>query len=120
MTIGGIACAAPLENLASEDIERVHYYAVFPNMLLSLHPDYVMYHTLQPIAPDRTRVICEWLFAPSAMAHDNFDPSPAVEFWDMTNRQDWHVCEISQSRCQIPRLYAGSVSRLAGRAVGRV
>ena len=20
----------------------------------------------------------------------------AIEFWDMTNRQDWHICEQSQ------------------------
>jgi len=25
-----------------------------------------------------------------------FDPSDAVEFWDLTNRQDWHVCELQQ------------------------
>ncbi len=30
---------------------RVYYYAIFPNMLLSLHPDYMMVHTLWPVAP---------------------------------------------------------------------
>ncbi|MDQ2965607.1 MAG: hypothetical protein M3R57_07140, partial [Chloroflexota bacterium] len=25
-----------------------------------------------------------------------FDPSEAVGFWDLTNRQDWHVCELQQ------------------------
>ena len=29
------------------------------------------------------------------VCHD-FHPDDAVEFWDMTNRQDWHVCELSQ------------------------
>jgi hypothetical protein len=23
-----------------------------------------------------------------------FDPEDAVEFWDMVNKQDWHVCEL--------------------------
>ena len=27
---------------------------------------------------------------------DGFDASRAVEFWDETNRQDWHVSELSQ------------------------
>ena len=26
----------------------------------------------------------------------DFDPSDAVEFWDMVNRQDWQVCELTQ------------------------
>ncbi len=25
-----------------------------------------------------------------------FDPSDAIAFWDLTNRQDWHVCELQQ------------------------
>jgi len=30
------------------------------------------------------------------MAKPDFDPTDAVEFWDMTNRQDWHVRELQQ------------------------
>jgi Rieske 2Fe-2S family protein len=96
MTLDGAACAAPLSGVTGENLNRVYYYTLFPNMLLSLHPDYVMFHTLWPQAPDRTHIICEWLFEPAAMAQAAFDPMPAVEFWDMTNRQDWHVCEITQ------------------------
>jgi glycine betaine catabolism A len=86
-----------LPGLSREDVRRVYYYAIFPNMLLSLHPDYMMVHTLWPVASDRTINICEWHFHPDALAAPSFDPSDAVDFWDMTNRQDWHVCELSQS-----------------------
>jgi Rieske 2Fe-2S family protein len=83
-------------------------------MLLSLHPDYVMYHTLQPISPFETRVTCNWLFHPDASAQPGFNPNDAIEFWDMTNRQDWHVCEISQlgvrSRAYGPSPYAPNES----------
>ncbi len=96
MTLDGAVCAAPLDKLAGEDLNRVYYYMLFPNLLLSLHPDYVMFHTLWPQSPGRTHIICEWLFDPAVMARPDFDPSPAVEFWDMTNREDWHVCEITQ------------------------
>ncbi|MEM8531850.1 MAG: aromatic ring-hydroxylating dioxygenase subunit alpha [Chloroflexota bacterium] len=92
------------------DLNRVYYYSIFPTMLLSLHPDYVMVHTLWPDAPDRTRIVCEWLFAADEVAKPHFDPSDAVAFWDMTNRQDWHVCELSQegvtSRAYTPGPYA--------------
>ena len=66
-------------------------------MLLSLHPDYMMVHTLWPLAPDRTINICEWHFHPRELARPGFDASDVIEFWDITNRQDWHVCELSQA-----------------------
>jgi Rieske 2Fe-2S family protein len=63
---------------------RVTYVGLFPNLLVSAHPDYVLTHRLVPLAPDRTLVECEWLFA-----DPDTDPAYAVEFWDRTNRQDW-------------------------------
>jgi hypothetical protein len=30
------------------------------------------------------------------IASPGFDASAAVAFWDLTNRQDWHVCELQQ------------------------
>ena len=69
---------------------------VLPNLLLSLHPDYVMTHTLWPRAVDRTEIVCEWHFHPDAHRRPDFSPDDAVAFWDMTNRQDWHVCEQMQ------------------------
>jgi Rieske 2Fe-2S family protein len=99
-----------LPGLSPEEIRRVYYYAIFPNMLLSLHPDYMMVHTLWPIAPDRTVNICEWHFHPTSVAQPGFNASDAIDFWDMTNRQDWHVCELSQagisSRAYTPGPYS--------------
>jgi Rieske 2Fe-2S family protein len=64
---------------------------------LSLHPDYMMTHTIWPLAPDQTRIICEWHFQPDEVARPDFNVDDVVSFWDMTNRQDWHVCELSQA-----------------------
>ncbi|HEX5688431.1 MAG TPA: aromatic ring-hydroxylating dioxygenase subunit alpha, partial [Roseiflexaceae bacterium] len=96
LTVGGHTGRPPLGEVRGADLRRVYYYSIFPNMLLSLHPDYAMAHTLWPLAPGRTRIVCEWYFDPATLAQPIFDPSDAVEFWDMTNRQDWHVCELSQ------------------------
>jgi Rieske 2Fe-2S family protein len=86
-----------LPALTSDERSKVYYYAIFPNLLLSLHPDYVMTHTLWPRAVDRTDVICEWHFHPAEMARPGFDAADAVEFWDITNRQDWAISELSQA-----------------------
>jgi Rieske 2Fe-2S family protein len=69
---------------------------MFTNLLLSLHPDYVLSHRLEPIAPDRTRIECNLLWPPEVVGAEGFDPSYALDFWDITNRQDWHACESVQ------------------------
>jgi Rieske 2Fe-2S family protein len=86
----------PLAGIGAENERRVYYIVVWPNMLLSLHPDYVMAHQVWPLDAERSRVVCEWLFEPATMARPDFDPSDAVDFWDLTNRQDWVVCERQQ------------------------
>jgi glycine betaine catabolism A len=95
-----------------DDVRRRHvfYYAVYPNLLLSLHPDYVMAHTLWPRAVDSTRVVCEWHFHPDEMAKPGFIADDAVEFWDTTNREDWAISELAQkgisSRAFVPGPYS--------------
>jgi Rieske 2Fe-2S family protein len=101
LTMSGKACARPVGEIRGEDHHRVFYYSIFPNMLLSMHPDYVMLHQLWPQSPDRTLIQCDWFFHPEAAGGVSasgygYDPEDAVAFWDMTNKQDWHVCELSQ------------------------
>ncbi|HTD88504.1 MAG TPA: aromatic ring-hydroxylating dioxygenase subunit alpha [Candidatus Binatia bacterium] len=96
LTMSGNACALPVGNFKAEEHHRVFYYSMFPNMLLSMHPDYVMVHQIWPQSPERSLIFCDWLFHPTAFDHPGFHPEDAIEFWDMTNRQDWHVCELSQ------------------------
>ena len=73
------------------------YLVLFPNVLLSLHPDYVMTHILTPLGPDRTAGRnARWAFAPEDSARLAFDPAYAIDFWDITNRQDWAACESVQ------------------------
>ena len=81
---------------ADQGRRQVFYYGLFPNFLISPHPDYVLTHRLEPLGPDRTGIECQWLFPPEAFEQPDFDPSYAVEFWDLTNRQDWHACESVQ------------------------
>ena len=97
---------------------HVYYYAIYPNLLLALHPDYMLIHTLWPRAVDRTEIVCEWYFHPSELAKPGFDGSDAVAFWDRTNREDWHIVEQSQlgiqSRAYTPGPYSRREELLAG------
>jgi glycine betaine catabolism A len=117
LTMSGNACALGIEHdhereheHEKESTQRVFYYSIFPNMLLSMHPEYVMVHQLWPQSPERTLIVCDWLFHPDAFKRKDFKPEDAIEFWDMTNKQDWHVCELSQqgiaSRAYAPGPYS--------------
>ena len=94
----------PIEGV---DLRSILYFLIFPNTLISLHPDYVMLHTLWPKAPDRTEVVCEWFFEPETIARPGFDPGDAVRFWDQVNREDWHVCALTQRGMRSRRFTAG-------------
>ncbi|MEP6698826.1 MAG: aromatic ring-hydroxylating dioxygenase subunit alpha [Verrucomicrobiota bacterium] len=96
LTMSGKACALPIGDIKGDDHARVFYYSIFPNMLLSMHPDYVMVHQVWPQSPERTLIFCDWFFHTKAFDRADFRPNDAIEFWDITNRQDWHVCELSQ------------------------
>ncbi len=96
LTMSGNACALPVGDIKAEDHARIFYYSIFPNMLLSMHPEYVMLHQLWPQSPERTLILCDWYFHPEAFDRSDFHPNDAIDFWDMTNKQDWHVCELSQ------------------------
>ena len=119
LSLTGDAAGRPMiPGMTPEDEHRVYYFGIWPNQLLSLHPDYLMLHWITPLEPGRTLVRCEWYFDPVEMAKPGFDPSDAIDFWDMTNRQDWHVCELQQrgtkSRAYTPGRYSAIESSVQG------
>jgi Rieske 2Fe-2S family protein len=117
MTMHGGRCAAPFSGLTAEERARVYYYTLFPSAFLSFHPDYVLVHRGQSLAIDRTRIVCDWYFHPDAIAAPGFDPQPAIDFWDLTNRQDWQLCSDAyrgvRSNAWEPGPYSELESQLA-------
>ncbi len=103
MSLTGELAATSLPGVDPQQVEYVH---VLPNLLVSAHPDYVMAHRLLPLAPGRTWIECSWLVAPDA---DGSAPSAtgAVDFWDITNKQDWAACESVQRGLASPHFRPG-------------
>jgi Rieske 2Fe-2S family protein len=100
--------------IAGVDERAVLYFALFPNALVSLHPDYVMLHTLWPRGAGRTEIVCEWFFEPETMDAPGFDPSDAIDFWDQVNREDWHVCRLTQLGMGVPGFTPGRYTTQEG------
>jgi glycine betaine catabolism A len=95
-TRDGTTTRAPFPGLSEDERTRHKGELLYPNMMLSLSSDHVAAFTLWPLEPDRTRIDCDLLFHPDEIARHGFDPSDAVEFWDLVNRQDWRICEAVQ------------------------
>ncbi len=112
LTMSGNACAKFVGEI--ENLQQVFYYSIFPNAFLSLHPEYVMVHQLRPQSAERTLISCDWYFHPNAFQQPDFRPDDAIEFWDLTNKQDWRVCELSElgisSRAYQPGPYSSRES----------
>lgn len=100
MSLDGRSDGVPIPGLPDQLSRRVDYIQIFPNLLVSLHPDYVMSHRMVPLSADRTWVECAWAFPPEALATEGFSPRYAAEFWDVTNKQDWAACESVQRGLQ--------------------
>jgi Rieske 2Fe-2S family protein len=110
-TVSGKACGRLVSaSLPQDDRKRAYYYTIMPNLLLSIHPDYVNYYLVTPLAVDRTRVESEWLFSPANEGDATFNPKDAIDFWDITNSQDWAICEQSQLGIQSSRYRPGPYS----------
>ena len=75
MALGGAErVGPPMCGITPVDERRVDYLVVWPTTFLAVHPDYLLVHRLEPIAPDRTRIVCDWLFEPATMARRRVRP----------------------------------------------
>jgi glycine betaine catabolism A len=85
-------------NLEPEDYSMYYGAYQFPNLMLNLHPDCVMYYIGYPTGPSHTTVVSEYLFRPETIADPAlFKPEPVVELWDLISKQDWEVCQRAQT-----------------------
>jgi len=125
------ACALPLGTCLPTSA-AAYYYTIFPNLMLSIHPDYAVAYRCGRRGRDARASNASGLFLGDAVGRADFNPDDAVQFWDLTNQQDWHICEQSfagfSSRAYVPgpthraracRRVGPGVSRGAGVRPGR-
>lgn len=112
MTMDGEAAAPPVCEVSGDNLNRVHYYSVYPNLLLSPHPDFVLYHRIRSVKVDQSLNDCYFLLHPDVIADEKKMTrfKSAIEFWDITNREDWQVCEQMQLGLRSRRFREGRYS----------
>lgn len=95
-TFSGTSTRKPFDTLDEHERVRHKGELIYPNMMLSMSAEHGAAFLLWPMAANRTVVECRFLFDPEEMKKPDFDGSDAIDFWDITNRQDWAVCERVQ------------------------
>ncbi len=95
-TASGTTSRAFFPGLSEEEKVRHKGELIYPNLMFSVSSDHAAAFLLWPLAVDRTRIECRFLFHKDEMARSDFDPADAVDFWELVNRQDWAVCERVQ------------------------
>jgi glycine betaine catabolism A len=95
-THSGTTTRRPFPGLNEDERTRHKGEVIYPNLFVSLACDHAAAFILEPRGPERTDITCHFLFEAEAIAKPDFDPNDAVEFWDITNRQDWIICESVQ------------------------
>lgn len=108
-TITAKASRPPLPLLLPEEQRNYYGIVLLPNVFLNLLPDHVVVHTLWPQNEGHTRIVCDWLFDPDAMKEERFNPMDAVEIFDLVNRQDWEICELTQPSMASRAYEAGGI-----------
>ncbi len=86
----------PFPTLDADERVRHKGELIYPNLFVSLACDHAAAFILQPRGPERTEIVCHFLFEPCEIEKEGFDAADTVEFWDITNRQDWAICESVQ------------------------
>ena len=64
-TVDGSEGFARLPGLTDDQDRRYYAITIRPQVFINLVPDHAILHRMTPLGPDRTTVICDWLFSPS-------------------------------------------------------
>ena len=92
----GTSTRRSFPQLNADEQERHKGELLYPNIFMSLAREHIVAFVLHPISAGHTVIECYFLFEAFEMEKPDFDPSDAVDFWHLVNRQDWGICERVQ------------------------
>jgi glycine betaine catabolism A len=96
VSVDGKRHGRPLLRKSGAMPHGVFDYVLFPNLFLSLHPDYLLVYALAPVSHEETHVELDVLFDPAVARPGLLDALDVYDFWSATNAQDFAICERQQ------------------------
>jgi Rieske 2Fe-2S family protein len=104
-TLSGRGGLGLLPGLSADDDRRYYGMTLLPQVFVNLLPDHVVVHRMQPVAVDRSVIVCDWLVDRGRPGAPGYDPQDTIALFDRVNLQDFLACERCQKNMS-SRLYA--------------
>ena len=115
MSIDGRLNGRPvIPHLAGDDLRRVHYVWIWPNLLCAINPDYMRALLFWPVDAEHARIVYDVYFHTDALAQPGFDPSGVIAFADLIVTEDLSVCELQQRGLRSRGYTPGRYSQIEG------
>ena len=106
-TMSGAPCGPVFPNLTeAERLAGYSFVTFWPSTYVVAHVDYVRSVRIQPLAPERTRLVAEWYFSPETLAQPGFEPAAVADFAKIVMEQDGKASEMNQRGMQSPAFRA--------------
>ena len=122
LTMSGKACALPVGRHRARIMQRVFYYSIFPNMLLSLHPEYVMVHQLWPQVAGPDIDLVRLVFSSGGVRANGFQAGGRDRVLGHDQQTGLARVRVEPARNRVARVSAGPVFAAGkySRGMGRV
>ncbi len=107
---GQTVCRRLMGKLTEDDLPAAVALTFRPTTSVIVFGDYGIVHDFQPVSPAETRVRCQWLVSSRAEVDCDYNIESLIALWDITNRQDWELCEMTQQGVRSRRYVPGPIS----------
>lgn len=112
-SLNGDLVSVPFGDLSDADANALLQYALmfYPAHAFAFGIDHGMVFYLNPLSAAETLLTVHWYVNADAVEGRDYDPDKVAEFWDITHRQDIHLCTINQQGVSSRRYTPGPYSR---------
>jgi Rieske 2Fe-2S family protein len=106
-TPDGQPCGPQFPNLSeAERLAGYSFVTLWPSAYVVAHVDYVRSVRIEPLAPERTRLVAEWHFSAETLAQPGFEAANVAAFAKMVIAQDGAASEMNQRGMRSPAFRA--------------
>lgn len=106
-TLSGEPCGPEFPGLSEgERLAGYSFVTLWPSTYVVAHVDYVRSVRIQPLAPERTRLVAEWHFSPETLAQPGFSAAEVAAFAKIVIEQDGAASEMNQRGMRSPAFRA--------------
>lgn len=106
-TPDGAACGPVFPGLTDAERQAGYTFVTFwPTAFVVAHVDHVRAVRLEPLGPERTRLVAEWCFPPETLAQPGFDAARVASFARLVMQQDAAAAEMNQRGIRSPAFTA--------------